>query len=320
MNPASGINPEIREKYEVTAFAPATVANVVCGFDVFGFAVNAPGDTVYMRKSSKPGIHILAIHGDGGRLPLEADKNTAGVAVNSFLQQTSINTGIEMEIQKGLPLGSGMGSSAASSVAALVAINALTGKNLTKVELLPFAMEAERVACGSAHADNVAPALFGGFILVRGYSPLDVVEIPFPDYLHGVLVHPDFELKTRDARNLLRQSVPLYDAVRQWGNTAGMVAGLMKGDDGLISRSMVDYVAEPVRSLLIPCYSQVKAAALAQGAIGCGISGSGPTMFAICRQDPSLVGKAMQQVFSDTGLSSSVYCSKLNPVGATVIQ
>jgi homoserine kinase len=319
MNPAAGINTELKSKYEVTAFAPATVANVVCGFDVFGFAVHAPGDIVYMRRSDKSGIRIHAIHNDGGRLPLQADKNTAGVAVHSFLKQTGMDIGIEMEIQKGLPLGSGMGSSAASSVAALVAINALSGKNLSKVDLLPFAMEAERVACGSAHADNVAPALFGGFILVRGYSPLDVVEIPFPDDLYGVLVHPDFELKTRDARNLLRQSVPLYDAVRQWGNTAGLIAGLMKGDDGLIGRSMVDYVAEPVRSLLIPCYSQVKAAALAQGAIGCGISGSGPTMFAICRKDSSKIGAAMQQVFSDTGLKSSVYSSKLNPVGAVVI-
>ena len=303
----------------VRAFAPATVANVVCGFDVFGFAVEAPGDTVSMRWSDSPDVRILAIHGDGGQLPLESDRNTASAAVIQFLKQAGIERGVEMEISKGLPLGSGMGSSAASAVAALVAVNALTGLNLSREALLPFAMESERIACGSAHADNVAPGLFGGFVLVRSYDPLDVVSIPFPGTLSCVLVHPDLELKTRDARRVLRQTLSLKDAVTQWGNTAGMVAGLMKGDLALIGRSMEDKVAEPVRSLLIPGYEQVRRAAVDAGAIGCGISGSGPTMFALCDGDAQAVGAAMLEAFRLAGLSGSVFHSRLNPAGATVI-
>ncbi|MFM8347930.1 MAG: homoserine kinase [Bacteroidota bacterium] len=303
----------------VRAFAPATVANVVCGFDVFGFAVQEPGDTVSLQWSTSPGVHITAIHGDGGLLPLEAERNTAGVAIIEFLRQAGIDRGVTMEVTKGLPLGSGMGSSAASSVAALVAINELTGCNLSRAELLPFAMEAERIACGSAHADNAAPGLLGGFVLVRSYEPLDVVSIPFPERLRCVLVHPDLELKTRDARRVLRQTLSLSDATRQWGNTAGLVAGLIKGDLGLVGRSMEDKVAEPVRSLLIPGYAQVRQAALGAGAIGCGISGSGPTMFALCEDHADSVGEAMVQAFRTVGLSGTVFHSKLNPAGAALI-
>ena len=225
-----------------------------------------------------------------------------------------------MELVKGLPLGSGMGSSAASAVAALVAVNELTRCNLSRAELLPFAMESERLACGSAHADNVAPGLYGGFVLVRSYEPLDVVSIPFPGTLNCVLVHPDLELKTRDARKVLRSTLSLKDAVTQWGNTAGMVAGLMKGDLELIGRSMEDKVAEPVRSLLIPGYAQVRQAAKESGAIGCGISGSGPTMFAFCEGDTNQVAAAMQQAFSSAGLTSSVFHSRLDPQGASIIE
>jgi len=218
-------------------------------------------------------------------------------------------------------LGSGMGSSAASAVAALVAVNQLAGSPYSKKGLVPFALEAERVACGSAHADNIAPSLLGGFVLIRSYHPLDIISIPFPDYLCCVLVHPHIELKTKDARQLLKPTLALRDAVQQWGNTAGLVAGLMKSDDELIARSMTDLVAEPARSLLIPGYDAVKIAAKENGAIGCGISGSGPTMFALCNKTTvaEACGRAMMEAFKKAGLSSEMYVSKLNNEGAKVL-
>ena len=308
-------------KQQVSAFAPATVANVVCGFDIFGFAVNEPGDVVNVTWRDEPEVVISKIIGDGGKLPLEATKNTAGVAVIHFLEKVGIQKGVTIELQKNLPLGSGMGSSAASAVAALVAVNELAGSPFTKMELMPFALEAERVACGSAHADNIAPSLFGGFVLIRSYDPLDIISIPFPDYLCCVLVHPNIELKTKDARQLLKPTLPLRTAVQQWGNTAGMVAGLMKSDDELIARSMTDLVAEPARAMLIPGYDAVKVAAKKAGAIGCGISGSGPTMFSLCNKISTAekVGKEMIGAFAEAGLRSEMFVSKLNKVGARVV-
>ena len=224
-------------------------------------------------------------------------------------------------LKKNLPLGSGMGSSAASSVAALVAINHLFDNRLTKEELLPFAMEAERIACGSAHADNVAPSLLGGFVLIRGYEPLDVTRIPTPDNLFCTLVHPHLELKTSDSRRVLKPSIPLKDAITQWGNIAGLVVGLMKPDYGLISRSLNDVVAEPIRSVLIPGFDDIKAEAIRQGALGCGISGSGPTIFSISndRATAERVGKALQEKFTALKLNSDVFVSKINQQGAAVV-
>jgi homoserine kinase len=236
----------------IQAAAPATVANVSCGFDIFGFAVEHPADVVTLTLTNNGRVVIKKIEGDGGRLPLESNKNTSGVAIEAYLKSIDSKTGVDVILQKNLPLGSGMGSSAASAAAALVAINHLLGEPLSKHELLPFAMEAERIACGSAHADNVAPSLLGGFVLIRGYHPLDVVSIPTPENLFCTLVHPHLELKTSDSRNVLRSSIPMKDAVTQWGNIAGLIAGLMKPDFGLIGRSLKDVVAEPVRSLLIP--------------------------------------------------------------------
>jgi homoserine kinase len=306
---------------KASAFAPATVANVVCGFDIFGFAVQSPGDEVIISWSDKPDVQIIKIEGDGGKLPLESDKNTAGVAVIHFLKQSNLDRGVEIVLKKNLPLGSGMGSSASSAVAALVAINELTGNLKSKEELLPFAMEAERVACGSAHADNIAPSLMGGFVLIRSYDPLDIVNIPYPENLNCILVHPHIELKTKDARQLLRLTLPLRDAVKQWGNTAGLVAGLMKGDVELISRSLIDVVAEPARSMLIPGYDAVKVAAKEAGAIGCGISGSGPTMFSLCNDDAksASIGQAMSDAFKSAGITSDIFISSLNGEGAKVI-
>lgn len=305
----------------IRAFAPATVANVSCGFDVFGFAVEQPGDEVTLMRTKNPGVRVLKIEGDGGRLPREAEKNTASVAVLSFLKSIESDAGIDIELKKNLPLGSGMGSSAASAAAALVGVNYLLGEPLSRRELLPFAMEAERIACGSAHADNVAPSLLGGFVLIRGYEPLDVVSIPTPENLFCTLVHPHLELKTQDSRQVLRSSISLKDAITQWGNIAGLVAGLMKPDFGLIGRSLKDVVAEPVRSLLIPGFDIIKEKAVEAGALGCGISGSGPTIFALSTEKEIAIraGKTIQQEFRKLKLDSETYISKINSIGAKVM-
>jgi homoserine kinase len=306
----------------IKAFAPATVANVSCGFDVFGFAVEQPGDEVSLTLVKTPGVTIRKINGDGGRLPLEAEKNTAGVAVLAFLKALDRTDGVEITLQKNLPLGSGMGSSAASAVAALVGINHLFGEPLLRKELLPFAMEAERVACGAAHADNVAPSLLGGFVLIRNYDPLDVVTIPTPENLFCTLVHPHLELKTEDSRQVLRSSISLKDAVTQWGNIAGLVAGLMKPDFGLIGRSLKDVIAEPVRALLIPGFDSIKEKAIEAGALGCGISGSGPTIFALSteRELAKRTGKVIQEEFKKFKVESEIYVSRINTKGASIIE
>jgi len=306
----------------IKAYAPATVANVSCGFDVFGFAVEKPGDEIELTLTSGNEVVIKQITGDGGRLPLEVSKNTSGVAIQAFLNKLGKKQGVEVVSHKHLPLGSGMGSSAASSVAALVGINHLMGEPFSKKDLLPFAMEAERVACGSAHADNVAPSLLGGFVLIRGYSPLDVVSIPTPSELYSTLVHPQIELKTEDSRQVLRHNIPLKDAITQWGNIAGLVAGLMKPDYELIGRSLHDVIAEPIRSLLIPGFHDIKAVAIREGALGGGISGSGPTIFALSqsREIAERAGEAMKQQFAKSGLNSEIYISKINQQGACVIK
>jgi homoserine kinase len=307
---------------KIRAFAPATVANVSCGFDIFGFAVDDPGDEVVLTLTNDKDVTITTITGDDGKLSKDPQKNTAGVGVLTFLEGIGIKQGVSIELHKKLPLGSGMGSSAASSVAALVGINKLMGEPLNRKQLLPFAMEAERVACGAAHADNVAPSLLGGFVLVRDYSPLDVVSIPTPPNLYCVLVHPHVELKTSDSRQVLRSSISLKDAITQWGNIAGLVAGLMKPDYGLISRSLKDVVAEPVRSVLIPGFDIIKALAVKEGALGCGISGSGPTIFSLCmeREQAVRIGKVIQAQFSEYKLRSDVFVSKINQEGARIIE
>jgi homoserine kinase len=306
----------------IKASAPATVANVSCGFDIFGFAVEAPADEVVMTLTEKPGVIITKITGDDGRLPLEASKNTAGVGVEAFLKHISSKYGAEIVLNKYLPLGSGMGSSAASSAAALIAINHLHGNPLKREELLPFAMEAERIACGSAHADNVAPSLLGGFVLIRGYQPLDVTSIPTPAGLYCTLIHPHLELKTEDSRRVLKPTIPIRDAITQWGNIAGLVVGLMKPDFGLISRSLHDVVAEPIRSVLIPGFDNIKREALTAGALGCGISGSGPTIFSLSTDLPVAhrVGELIQQQFALYKLKSDVFVSRVNNVGARIME
>jgi len=308
-------------KKSIKVFAPASIGNVSCGFDVLGLAVQSPGDEVLISLNDSEEVKMKSIVGDDGRLPLEANKNTAGVAVIELLKFIGRKQGAEVTLYKNLPLGSGMGSSAASAVAAVVAINHLMGEPLKREDLLPFVMEAERVACGSAHADNVAPSLLGGLILIRQNHPLDIIPIPTPKELVCVLVHPHIEVKTKDARSVLKSTISLKDGITQWANTAGLVAGMMKDDYELIGRSLVDVVAEPLRSDLIPGFAQIKKTAMANGALGCGISGSGPTIFCLCKGNDNAqkAGNAIQQEFNNMSLESEIYISEVNRKGAYII-
>jgi len=305
----------------IRVFAPATVANVTCGFDVLGFAVNSPGDEVILRKTNGDKIIIKAIHGDGGRLTLDPYFNTVSISIIKFFESLGIRQGLEVELHKHMPLGSGLGSSAASSVAGVFAVNKLLGLNKSVQEMLPFAMEGERIACGAAHADNVAPCLFGGFVLVRSYDPLEVVKIDTPKGMYCSLVHPHVEVQTKDARNVLPKEISLKDAVIQWGNVAGLVAGLMKSDFGLIGRSMQDVIVEPARAGLIPGYASVKESAMHAGAIGCGISGSGPSMFALSdsEEKANKIVVAMAAAFSKMSIASDSFVSEVNQQGPLVI-
>jgi len=306
----------------VKVFAPATVANVVCGFDVLGFAVNEPGDEVIARFTGTKGVTIKAIHGDGGRLPLEPEKNTVSAAVIGYLEKTGqAGRGVEVELFKKMPIGSGLGSSAASTVAGLFAINTLCGNLLTPRELLPLAMEGELLACGQGHADNVAPALLGGFVLIRSYDPLDVIALHTPKDLVCSLIHPHIEVRTRDARRIIKKQVLLQDAVTQWGNIAGLVSGLYQEDYALISRSMQDVIIEPVRAILIPDFYRLKEIALTAGALGFGISGSGPAVFALNRDEDTAakVAEGIREHLKSQGIDADTYISPVNPDGPFVL-
>lgn len=308
-------------KSSVRAFAPATVANVCCGFDILGFAVDNPGDEVILTLRDDDLVQVISIEGDEGKLPREADKNTASVAILSFLKSIGSKQGVDIELKKNLPLGSGMGSSAASGAAALVAINELLGNPLTREQLVPHAMEAERIACGSAHADNVAPSLLGGFVLVRDYHPLDIIKIEATESLFCSLIHPHLELKTEDSRKVLRHSVSLKDVVTQTGNIAGLMLGLTKPDYALIGRSLNDVIAEPTRSAFIPGFDAMRSVAIDSGALGFGISGSGPTVFALSETlaQAQAVASAVKIEFEKRQLKADVFVSKVNQRGACIM-
>jgi homoserine kinase len=307
----------------VTAFAPATVANVGCGFDIMGFALKGSGDKVTITLEAEKDNEIITMSGQYANLiPSERHKNTAGVAVNAFLKATG-NTDLRLniELEKNLPLGSGLGSSAASAAAAVYAVNILLGNHLTTNELIPFAMEGERIACGSAHADNVAPSLLGGFVLIRSYNPLDIIRVKCPDQLFCTVIHPHIELKTSDARRILKRDIPIDDVIKQSANTAAFMIGIIKEDFDLLGRSICDLLAEPKRTQLIPGFEAVKRAALDAGAIGCGISGSGPSVFALCNGELSAgrVAIVIQKTFSEAGLISDAIISSLNSPGASIV-
>lgn len=298
----------------LTVYAPATVANVVCGFDVLGLALEAPYDTMHLRRVEQPGVVI--VNEDDYDLPTEPARNVAGAALLALLRAVPEPAGFEMRIRKGIMPGSGIGSSAASAAGAVVAANELLGGRFSKEELVRFAMFGEEVASGAQHADNIAPAIYGGVTLIRSAAPLDIVPLAAPE-LHVTVVHPQIEVRTADARQILRQHVTLRDAIRQWGNVAGLVAGLLKPDYDLIGRSLEDVIVEPVRSILIPGFAAVKAASLAAGALGGGISGSGPSIFMLSRDEPTAqaVAAAMHGVYAPLGIDFHVHVTTINPVG-----
>ena len=309
-------------KKEVRVFAPATVANVACGFDVLGFAIEAPGDEVVARHSDKPGLRITKITGDGGKLPRDADKNTAGVAALDLLRHLGMSDrGIELEIHKKMPFGSGLGSSAASAVAGVYAINKLIGEPLAKKQLLPFAMQGEASADGAWHADNVGPSLLGGIIFIRSNQELDISQLPVPENLYATVVHPDIEILTKTAREILPTEIPMVNATQQIGNLGGLICGLIQEDYAMIGRSIHDVIAEPRRQKLIPEFYNAKRAAMAQGALGFSISGAGPSVFALCEGEEiaQRSGEAISRVFDAINLGNQCYVSRINMEGVHVI-
>lgn len=299
----------------IKIFSPATIANISCGFDVLGLALDAVGDTMTITKVADKGIRITKITGQ--ELPLDALKNVAGVAGLALLDASEYEGGFEIEINKNIKAGSGIGSSAASAAGAVWAINELLDRPFTPIQLVEFAMQGEKLASGVAHADNVAPALFGGFTLVRSYEPLDVVSIHTPKALFATIIHPQIEVKTSDSRKILKTNITLKDGIKQWGNVGGLIAGLYTEDYDLIGRSLVDHIVEPIRSMLIPGFDQVKSNAMQSGALGCGISGSGPSIFALSRgrKTAEQVGQAMKEVYKGIGIDYEVHVSSVNIEG-----
>lgn len=303
----------------VKVFCPATIANISCGFDVLGVALDSIGDEMVVRKTSKEGIHITKIEGQD--LPMETAKNVAGVAGMALLEDIGHQVGFEIEIYKQIKAGSGIGSSAASSTGAVWAMNELLGKPYSSLELVKFAMEGERLASGVAHADNVAPALFGGFTLVRSYAPLDIIPIPSPNELYATVIHPQIEVRTADSRKILKTKITLADGIKQWGNVGGLIAGLFTADYDLIGRSLEDHIVEPIRSILIPGFKEVKSEALLAGALGCGISGSGPSIFSFSKgkQTAEQVGQAMENVYRNIGVDYEIHVSQVNSKGIKIV-
>ena len=304
---------------EIKIFCPATIANLSCGFDVLGLCLETAGDEMIIRKSDVKGIRITKIV--GADLPLETEKNVAGVSALAMLEAFDTEFGFEIEIYKHIKAGSGLGSSAASSAGAVFGINELLGRPFTRKELVLFAMQGEKLASGNAHADNVAPALLGGFTLVRSSNPLDIIKIESPSELYATVVHPQIELKTSDARSVLKQTVSLKSAITQWGNVGGLIAGLYTQDYDLIGRSLHDEIVEPLRSVLIPGFDLIKQTALENGALGSGISGSGPSIFALSKgkETADKIAKAMSAVYDEMNLPYEIHVSKVNDQGMKII-
>jgi homoserine kinase len=303
-----------------TAFAPASVGNVAVGFDILGHAVAALGDQVRVTRRAEPGVVIRSITGVVKDLPLEAEKNTAGMAALALQRSLGLSFGFELEIEKGIPLGSGLGGSAASAVAAVVAAAALVDEPLDRTRLLKFAMQGEAVASGSVHVDNIAPSLFGGLVLTVGIDNPFVKQIPVPESVRCVIVHPHMMLATREARAILRKSVELSDVIWQQANLAGFLAGCFTSDLLLLRESLMDVVIEPQRQVLIPGFAEVKHGALDAGAIGCSISGAGPTVFAWAEEgDAESVRLEMVAAFRKHGLETDSWVSDIGRDGARVV-
>ncbi len=301
----------------VKILAPASVANLVCGFDVLGMSLADPADEMIMSLSGRPGITI--IHEDAYGLPEAPEKNVAGAALLALMKEIDPAIGFSLSINKRIKPGSGLGSSAASSAGAVAGANALLDNKFSCDELVRFAMSGEKLASGVKHADNIAPCLYGGITLIRSIHPLDIVRLSFPE-LYVTVVHPQIEVKTSDARQILRKEVLLKDAIRQWGNIAGLVAGFMKKDYDLIGRSLEDVIIEPVRSILIPGFNEVKQKCKEAGALGGGISGSGPSVFMLSIEQRTALrlGEVMQQVYGCLGIDFKIYVTKIDTEGVRI--
>ena len=303
-----------------SAFAPASVGNVAIGFDILGFSVGAIGDRATVRRVKEPEVRIKAIRGVVADLPMDAARNTAGRALQAMREALSLPFGLELELDKGIPLASGLGGSAASAVAAVVAANAVLQQPCGKLELLKFAMHGEAVASGSLHVDNIAPSLYGGLVLTVGIDQPRVKQIPVPAAVRAVVVHPHMFLSTRQARAILKGSVEMKDFVWQTANLAGFISGCYTDDIDMLRESFEDVVIEPQRAALIPGFSEVRRAAISAGALGCSISGAGPTLFAWCLDSHALaVREAMVVEFSRHGLQSDHWTTIIDPVGARVV-
>ena len=301
----------------ISVRCPATVANLVCGFDILGLALGEPCDIMEVKMIDEP---TVIIHNrDGFNLPTEPEKNVAGVVFLSAMEKASSNNGFEVTIEKHIKPGSGIGSSAASAAGAAVAANYLLGKIFTPDEVVQLAMNGEKLASGVKHADNIAPCILGGVSLIRSIHPLDIVSIPSPA-LHVTVVHPQIEVRTADARQILRHQVLLKDAIKQWGNIAGLVAGFLKNDLDLIGRSLEDVIIEPVRSILIPGFDELKKKCREAGALGGGISGSGPSVFMLSRDANTArrVEQVMKEIYDRIGISYHTYVTTINQQGVTI--
>ncbi|MDQ6761660.1 MAG: homoserine kinase [Bacteroidota bacterium] len=301
----------------MTVLAPATIANLVCGFDVLGLALKDPCDVMKISLSDQPGIRIQ--HNDDFNLPLIPSENVAGAALLDMTQELDEGYGFDIVIEKHIKPGSGLGSSAASAAGVVVAANHLLGNIFSKEDLVRFAMAGEKLASGVKHADNISPGIYGGVTLIRSIFPLDIISLPAPPMFVAV-VHPQIEVKTSDAREILRKEVLLKDAIKQWGNIAGLVAGFMKNDYGLISRSLEDVIIEPVRSMLIPGFDDVKKKSVEAGALGGGISGSGPSIFMLCEKEDTAkkVEKIMKDIYDNIGLTYYTYVTTINNEGIII--
>ena len=297
---------------------PATIANLVCGFDILGMAMNEPFDEMEFRLLEEP--KIIINHTDSFGLPTEPEKNVAGVVILKILEYLNLNLGVEVSIHKNIKPGSGLGSSAASAAGAAFGLNKLLGNPLSEKELVHFAMYGEELASGVRHADNIAPCIYGGITLVKSSDPIDIIPLSSPN-LYVAAVHPQVEVKTSDARQILKKHIQLNDAVTQWGNVAGLVAGILKNDHALIGRSMNDVIVEPVRSILIPKFDMIKTRSLELGALGGGISGSGPSIFMLSENETVAqnIVEMMKAEFTSIGIESLVYVSKINNEGIKLI-
>jgi homoserine kinase len=303
-----------------TAFAPASVGNVAIGFDILGFAIDALGDRVSVARSQTAGVQISSVTGVAGELPREARDNTAGRALLAMQESLGLDFGLQVAIEKGIPLGSGLGGSAASAVAAVVAANALLPQPVSRLELLKFAMAGEAVASGSRHADNIAPSLFGGLVLTVGIDHPRVKQIPAPAAVRAVIVHPHMFLATAKARAILKGTVELSDFVWQTAHLAGFISGCYTEDLDLIRASLEDVVIEPQRQALIPGFQAVRSAAMGAGALGCSISGAGPSMFAWALEtQAAAVAAAMCREFSRQSLKSDHWIVAVHSEGARVV-